>query len=188
MLALKDALLWPKVVLTAVAHNLPHGPWLGAAWWRKMLLSLKDWALLSPQGNALLDAFYPYLCKGANENPFGTREHNASFLRGLQESAGFGNKGPRTALRRWFSWLAGAEALDRVWHARLLVILHLGVRSGLYKSFEDAPFFGGMETKNCRRNLRTPRKRKTSKTRHTQQPSWKPQQAAANRRKSWKNT
>ena len=51
-------------------------------------------------------------------------------------------KGPRVALRRWFSWLESAKWHHEVWHTRLLCILHAGLRLGSYKRLEDTPLWG----------------------------------------------
>eukprot|EP00974_Lingulodinium_polyedra_P132658 11222653-Lingulodinium_polyedra.AAC.1 len=59
------------------------------------------------------------------------------------DSEAFAVKGPRVALRRWFSWLPAAAFGDSTWHSRLLVLISLGVQLGLWEDWTKCPLWGG---------------------------------------------
>ena len=61
----------------------------------------------------------------------------------LLESKAFLQKGPRVAMRRWFSWVDASVWHDQVWHSRLLAIIYMGLQSGVYKSPDACPLWGG---------------------------------------------
>ena len=42
MLAVKSSSMWHVLLLTSVVHNLPSGPWEGAAWFSKIAAGEKD--------------------------------------------------------------------------------------------------------------------------------------------------
>jgi hypothetical protein len=64
-------------------------------------------------------------------------------LREIADSEAFRKKGEKTALRRWFSWMGASHFHDRVWHARLCVLYSIAMRLGLYRGFEETPWWGG---------------------------------------------
>lgn len=89
----------------------------------------------------LLEAFYGPICQDLGLQAEGTVEHKALVLSLLASSSCFTKKGPRVALRRWFSWF-GAHHWHRVhWHARVLVLTHIGLQMGLYRDIASVPFF-----------------------------------------------
>eukprot|EP00974_Lingulodinium_polyedra_P096274 9334309-Lingulodinium_polyedra.AAC.1 len=61
----------------------------------------------------------------------------------MASSEAFALKGPRVALRRWFSWVHAMQFHDRVWHTRLAALLSLGMRLGVYKHWSACPVWGG---------------------------------------------
>ena len=60
----------------------------------------------------------------------------------LATMAAFDVKGDRVRLKRWFSWCKEFPKLDRVWHARLLTLLFVGLASQVYKHVSDLPWWG----------------------------------------------
>lgn len=67
--------------------------------------------------------------------------HQCSCSRSVCANVGFLLQGPRVALRRWFSWLHSATFNLQCWHARLLAIVYIGMRLGVYTSVWDCPFW-----------------------------------------------
>ena len=142
-LALRQAGLWWVVLLTTVVFNFPFGPWNGAAWWQKLLEGSNEYLSLEQWGNPLFKTMYPYICRDRGEAPVGTPEHMQLILRETVDSEAFRKKGEKTALRRWFSWMGASHFHDRVWHARLCVLYSIAMRLGLYRGFEETPWWGG---------------------------------------------
>eukprot|EP00974_Lingulodinium_polyedra_P011680 1128287-Lingulodinium_polyedra.AAC.1 len=70
-----------------------------------------------------------------------------AMLCDLANSKGFLCKGPHTALRRWFSWVGSAKWHDSCWHARLLSMVYLGIRMGVYRTHWECPFWTSGESK-----------------------------------------
>ena len=147
MNAIKAAGLWWAVLLTSVAFNLPYGPWQGSAWFGKLQEGAAHLLEHSPSGSKLTDALYAAMCNDRGEEPTGAAAHRKQVLRDNLRGKAFERKGPRVALKRWFSWLQAAAWHDECWHSRLLVILFLGMKSRVYKSAADTPYFGGAEGK-----------------------------------------
>eukprot|EP00974_Lingulodinium_polyedra_P129065 11208599-Lingulodinium_polyedra.AAC.1 len=65
------------------------------------------------------------------------------FLGTVLQADAFLSRGPRVALKRWFS-LAGASIWhDGVWHSRFLAMLAIGIEIGAYRSHRDVLLRGG---------------------------------------------
>eukprot|EP00974_Lingulodinium_polyedra_P049075 4716786-Lingulodinium_polyedra.AAC.1 len=58
-----------------------------------------------------------------------------------------GVKGDKVVLRRWFSWIPVCERHDRTWHSKLLVLIYVGIKAGIYRSWEEAPLWGSVGLK-----------------------------------------
>ena len=74
-------------------------------------------------------------------SPMQSDEQKQLWLSDLTCADAFLRKGKRTALKRWFSWLGAAQEFDRQWHTILLVILHIGMHIGIYRSAADTPLW-----------------------------------------------
>ena len=70
----------------------------------------------------------------------GTEGHLNEVYAGMAQADIFIRKGQKTTMRRWFSWVDGMTELHRSWNALLLVICHLGLRTGIYTA-SDLPIF-----------------------------------------------
>ena len=138
-LALKRADLWHVVILTTVVFNLPYGPWQGSAWFSQMQDAARDLLKRAPTGGRLFDFLYEAIARDRKETPTGTTHHKLQVLEDLLTSKGFESKGPRVALRRWFSWFQASSWHDACWHSRALCLLYLGIQAGIYKSLEQSP-------------------------------------------------
>ena len=139
-LAVKATGLWHVVLLSSLAFNLPYGPWDGSKWSHLMLEAARDLCAHEDVAGPLFSAFYELICQDRGETP-STLAHKQQALRELSDHRAFLAKGPRTALRRWFSWMQSASWHDGCWHARLLACVYLGIRTGAYKSHWDCPFW-----------------------------------------------
>ena len=51
-------------------------------------------------------------------------------------------KGPRVALRRWFSWCQAASWFVSEWHTRLLALSWVGIATKAYKLKAVTPMWG----------------------------------------------
>eukprot|EP00974_Lingulodinium_polyedra_P024209 2345491-Lingulodinium_polyedra.AAC.1 len=58
-LSIKDCNLWHIVILSAVAFNLPYGPWDGSTWFGKLQISAEEHVQLSAAGGPLFSHLYP---------------------------------------------------------------------------------------------------------------------------------
>ena len=141
LLALKSSGLWYVILITTVVFNLPCGPWDGAGWWHKLIESARDFVELCPDGSRLFDELYAGLCKDEGSTPYGGTADRLERLRHLGDNVGFQKKGPRVALRRWFSWIQSVLFHDAVWHSRAIAILSMGIASGVYKAAWDSPLW-----------------------------------------------
>ena len=138
-MALKAANLWHIVLLLSLVCNLPYGPWDGSGWWSKMLESAKDLAKKDKLGGPLFERLYAGMCEDKAERPTASPAHKRKMFEELLEA--FFKKGPRVALKRWFSFFDGAEFLDGVWHSRLLCMLYIGIATKTYKHYSKTPLW-----------------------------------------------
>ena len=97
----------------------------------------------SATGGWLFQELYASICRDTLQEPAGTPAHQRKVLEEFADSEAFMRKGPRVALRRWFSWSQGATFHGRVWNSRLLSILYIGARLGVYKDKSAMPLWGG---------------------------------------------
>ena len=65
--------------------------------------------------------------------------HMAEMFGELRDIAVFVKKGPRTALRRWYSWFLSRNYHSKYWHVKLLIICFVGLKTGVYKSLAGIP-------------------------------------------------
>eukprot|EP00974_Lingulodinium_polyedra_P017326 1680277-Lingulodinium_polyedra.AAC.1 len=100
-----------------MAWNLSYGPWEGAAWFEKMKAGMQDYLKRESVHGQLFSALFPGLCKDAGVLPVGGLKQQELVLQGLEGHEAFDRKGPRTTLKRWFSWAAVAHFHDRCWHS-----------------------------------------------------------------------
>eukprot|EP00974_Lingulodinium_polyedra_P062025 5987892-Lingulodinium_polyedra.AAC.1 len=142
-MALKATDQWWVVLLTSIAFNLPYGPWEGSAWYNRMREAAADLVAKTPSSDFLFSALYGPMCRDAGGEPSQDPAAKLLKLQELCQSEGFLKKGPRTALRRWFSWLQSATWHQQVWHSRLLTLIYAGVACGVYKTLEDCPYWSG---------------------------------------------
>ena len=128
MLALKASGLWGTVLLTTVVYNLAYGPWDGSSWFVKMCEGTKDFVAKSSKGSLLFGHFYDRVCQDEGKSAVGGQSVRLQRLQGLVLSLGFKAKGPRVAIRRWFSWVEAAIWNDAVGHSRAIAIMCIGVQ------------------------------------------------------------
>lgn len=139
--ALRQAGVWWVVLWTSIVYNLNYGPWEGQGWWQKQVEAGEEYLAKAGPQDPLLEQLYPAICADRGIEAVGTPEHKEALLEELLASSLFQRKGPRVALRRWFSWNLAATSHDRTWHLRLLTIMGLGIEVGEYTSKADLPIF-----------------------------------------------
>ena len=150
-LAVRHTGLWWVVLLSSLAFNLPFGPWDGSGWWEQLKEGARDLLANAPHGGPLFDALYSALCKDRREEALGYLEHTRAVLTEALGSNAFCAKGEKVALRRWFSFFKAAQVHDASWHSRLLAVVYIGIKSGVYRDCWDCPFLGGVSTDPWRR-------------------------------------
>ena len=144
-LALKAAGLWSNVLVTSLLHNLPYGPWDGSAWFHRLCDGAAHMCHNGSIRSELFTRLWPAICRDSSMSPIQSDEQQQLWLSDLTSADAFLRKGKRTALKRWFSWLGAAQEFDRQWHTILLVILHIGMHTGIYRSAADTPLWGDTE-------------------------------------------
>ena len=125
--ALKECRLWSVVLLTSVVYNINYGPWDGSAWWHKLCQGAQAYWERATSSDMLFGAFYTSICRDQGKVDDGSHEERARLFHNLRDAHLFGAKGPRVALRRWFSWMSAHAWHDPWWHLRLLMISAIGV-------------------------------------------------------------
>ena len=80
----------------------------------------KTSAFAGPLFNVMHKSICTDLCKKA----IGTVEHMQDRFNYVMDSGAFDAKGDKVALRRWFSWVDAATHFDRIYHMRLLCVIH----------------------------------------------------------------
>ena len=121
-------------------HNLPYGPWDGSVWFNKLCEAARGLCSRDKHGGELFQRLLPGMCK---DKGVSTTLSAEGVFRDLVKSPAFLTKGPRTAIRRWFSWMPAAQWFNRHWHSYLLVIIYIGIQLGVYRSHKDTPLWGG---------------------------------------------
>eukprot|EP00974_Lingulodinium_polyedra_P094481 9158313-Lingulodinium_polyedra.AAC.1 len=106
-LALKACSLWYVVLLTAMAMNLPYGPWDGSAWMGKMVESAQTMRDRTMPGE-LWARLHDLIQKDKHLQPALDPLRRLEEFQEVTEAKGLLAKGPRVALRRWFSWFQAA--------------------------------------------------------------------------------
>ena len=139
--AVKGAGLWWVVIATTLIYNLGYGPWQGSAWFHRMSESASDMVHRAGAQGELFRRLVADIVRYRGGTPTGTQEQEVEILQSFAASEGFSRKGPRVALRRWFSWFQSAQVNDRVWHSRLLSILHLGMVTKVYRHSSHTPLW-----------------------------------------------
>ena len=125
--------------LTTLTANAAYGPWDGRAFFERPKGSSQEYAALEGPANPLWEALYPLVCKDRGEVPLGGTTHQGRVLQELHSSEAFQLKGPKLTLRRLFSWVECMQFHSTVWHSRLAAMLALGLRLGVFQSWQQAP-------------------------------------------------
>ena len=126
-MACRHADMWWIVPLTSMVFNLSYGPWEGSAWHEKLKGSaLELCGKLEPDA-PFLEAFLPALCRDKGSQADGTESQRRTLVKQIRNVDGEAAKLPRVATKRWFSWMAGFKKHDRMWHSRLMFLVHLGM-------------------------------------------------------------
>ena len=86
---------------------------------------------------------FPRICEDTGGKATASKVQRKKVLSSLSSSEAFRIKGERVAFKRWFSWLRAAEAHDKVWHSRLLCMLYLGIKTGVWKGAGSCPYWAG---------------------------------------------
>ena len=142
-LALRHCGFWPTMLLSQLVFNLPHGPWGGAGWYEQLLQGAESLIRHGGASGGLFSALYDNICADIGVAAAGTHKHKEEVIRFLMDSRVLGKRHEKVATRRWFSWLSAANSNLQAWHSRLLIILFVGIRQGLYKDYKDTPLWGG---------------------------------------------
>ena len=140
-LALGDTNLWWCILLTTMVFNIPYGPWEGGHWWGKMVGAMAAYVARAGYTSPLFSALYELICKDQNITPSGTTQHRQMIFDSLMTGEAFTQKGPRVALKRWFSWIDSFKFADKCWHSRLLGLIMWGMCAGVYKDFTEVPLW-----------------------------------------------
>ena len=130
------------VLLARVVFNLPYGPWEGCAWFEKLKSSAAGSLQLLPVDGPIWKAFYPLVASDRNKAVAGTRLHKEAVLREAATDS-VSCKGPKMALNRWFGYVECIRPHLKDWNARLLWVLLVGMRLGLYRDHKEFPLWGG---------------------------------------------
>ena len=145
-LGLQQAGVWWCVLLTSIVYNMAYGPWEGQAWFAKLQEGAREYWSHASVADPLFLSVYENICRDRGEEPDDSAVHKLPLISELVDASLYQRKGPRVALRRWFSWVGAAMYHNSEWHLRLLTILSIGLKLGLYKSKEDMPWFRGAGT------------------------------------------
>ena len=60
-------------------------------------------------------------------------------FKSVRDGSCIAKKGHRTTFRRFFSWYLAHNWHDQHWHSKLLLIIYIGMRLGVYKSTDSLP-------------------------------------------------
>ena len=142
-MAISSASQFWAVLLARVVFNLAYGPWEGSSWWEKLQGSAVETARLLPVDGPIWAEFYPRVCRGWGEVPTWTKAHKEYVLRKACDE-GSQSKLGRMAMNRWFSYVKCVPEHLPQWHSRLLFILMIGIRLGVYRDHSEFPLWGGL--------------------------------------------
>lgn len=71
---------------------------------------------------------------------YGTVDHMKKVYDHMASLRVFTARGPKTTLRRWFSWVHSMKEFHSQWNAMLLALCFAGLRTGIF-SKDDLPIF-----------------------------------------------
>ena len=138
-LALKASGLWSLVLLTTVAFNFVYGPWNGSKFFSELQEACQDFAKRTNCSSPLFEVLYSEIAAEQGLRATGSLAQKQKVLTALPKSRGLRTRGPRVAMRRWFSWIEAATWHSECWWSRVLILAYAGVRSGLFHSLDDCP-------------------------------------------------
>ena len=140
--AVKASGMWGCCVLSGMVHNVNYGPWEGSAWFQKILKASIEYFALAGPDDALFKMFISDVArdKGMSLEDFETLDEAVDeIFAAVRDGSCFRKKGFRTAFRRFFSWYQAHNWHDQHWHARLMMIIYIGLRQGVYTSISTLP-------------------------------------------------
>ena len=137
---------WTGTIREAqVALNFKFAPYLSNNFFGQLCRGLRDWVEKGSVHNDLFIQLYPSIAADmgqASDPSYGSLEHMVSIFRQIAVDDMFETKGERTAMRSF--WKLPKQLGDHLlpaWHSLLLVLLHLGLKMGLY-TVDALPIFG----------------------------------------------
>ena len=130
--AMDECGLKSSMLLSTIAHNLEYGPFDGQAFHRKMCETAEELKSLMNVNDPLLQYLWPKICAemGYEESQF---EDKLQFLENLPTHEFLRVKGPRVCSSRWGTWCEADSFRAPYHHARLLVLLGMGLLEGWIK-------------------------------------------------------
>ena len=140
--AVKASGMWGCCVLSGMVHNVNYGPWEGSAWYQKILKASIEYFAVARPDDPLFKMLIADVArdKGMSLDDFETHEEAVEELfAAVRDGSCFRKKGIRTAFRRFFSWYHAHSWHDQHWHARLMMIIYIGLRQGVYTSISTLP-------------------------------------------------
>lgn len=149
-LACQHSDLWPTIVETMCAMNLPHGPWLSESFFVQIQEASVDYHNNTGAEDMLFQAVYESIAfdKGRErDGDFGTDAHQQDMWRRIPDDRAFESKGERVTTKRWGSWARGMGTFLERWHTVLLTLSWIGLRLGFFESAEVCPVFGSSSAK-----------------------------------------
>ena len=151
--AAAEASVWLAWLERAATLNMPFGPW----WKDSFFQDLKNNGTTILSELSTDDRVFQTLYKRAatemdmlNCETFGTMEHKQAVLDKLRTSRFLTRRGRKVRMGRWFSLPdRNAERRGELMPT-LVVLIHVGVRRGFWKTLDESPLFASDEPKvNC---------------------------------------
>ena len=136
----KEAKFWPTVSAAVLPFNICYGPWGGERWWAIAQGGAQGFVRNSQAGDPLFRWLEQKVAASTGDPMF---ELNPDIVTQSLET-----KGPKTALFRWFSWVAAARVHMPHWWPRATALLVAGLELGYFKTSFDFVAFrsGGAES------------------------------------------
>ena len=130
--AAKETGFYSTILITSIACNLSWGPWQGERWHIELAEGAKDWLRYGDTVLDILEKFMPRWLrdKGQSVTTESWKQTLQQMLDDIRTAEYLSKKGIKVAIARWFSWMEAMAWWTTQWTARLVIMVHLGMKLG----------------------------------------------------------